>query len=91
MTSFGLAWRRFLLGAPLIILATAIAHAEVGDADALRGMAKAEKDAGRVSDFRVVESYRVIGVTTVPSVARASAKAEAEGSLVRRRRHVSQR
>jgi hypothetical protein len=49
MTTFGIAARRFLLGAPLIILAAAIPHAEVGDAEALRGMARAEKDAGRVS------------------------------------------
>ena len=80
MATFELAARRFLLGAPSIVLAAGIAHAEVGDADALRGMARAEKDAGRVSWFRVVESYRAIGVTTAPSMALASAEAEAEAA-----------
>jgi hypothetical protein len=80
MTTFGQAARRLLLGAPLIVLAAAIAHAEVGDADALRGMAQAEKDAGRVSGFHVVELYRVIGVTAAPSMARASAEAKAEAA-----------
>jgi hypothetical protein len=80
MTMFRLAARLFLRGAPLLVLAATIAHAEVGDADALRGMAQAEKDAGRVSGFRVVEPYRAIGVTTAPSVARTSAEAEAEAA-----------
>ena len=80
MTTFGQAARRLLFGAPSIVLAAAIAHAEVGDADALRGMAQAEKDAGRVSGFHVVEPYRVIGVTTAPSMARASAEAKAEAA-----------
>jgi hypothetical protein len=78
MTAFGLVAPRFLVGASLIVFAAAIAHAEVGDADALRGMAQAEKDAGRVSRFHLVEPYRALGVTTAPSVPRnAAAEVEA--------------
>jgi hypothetical protein len=80
MTTFGIAARRFLRGAPLIVFAAATAHAEVADADALRGMAQAEKDAGRLSGFHVAEPYRVIGVTTAPSMARASAEGRAEAA-----------
>jgi hypothetical protein len=80
MTTFGLAARRFLVGARLVVLAAATAHAEVGDADALRGMAQAEKDAGRVSGFLVVVPYRAIGVTTAHSVGRASAEAESDAA-----------
>ena len=43
------------------------AYSQLGDADALQGMAQAEKDAGRVSGFRVVETYRAIAVTTAAS------------------------
>jgi hypothetical protein len=39
----------------------------VGDAEALRSMAQAAKDAGDLSSFHMVESYRAIGVTTAPS------------------------
>jgi hypothetical protein len=41
-------------------------------------MAQAEKDAGRVSGFRLVEPYRAIGVTTAPSAGRSSPQFEAE-------------
>ena len=79
MTTFGFAARQLLLSASFIIFA-ATAHAEIGDANALRGMAQAEKDAGRVSTFRVVEPYRAIGVTTAPPAAAASPEAEAEAA-----------
>jgi hypothetical protein len=69
---------RFLLGPPLVLLAAVIAHAEVGNADTLRRIAQAEKDAGRVSSFRVMETYRAIGVTTAPPATRASTEVSAE-------------
>jgi hypothetical protein len=80
MTALRFLAGRFLLGAPLVLLAAAIAHAEVGNADTLRRIAQAEKDAGRVSSFRVVETYRAIGVTTAPPVTRASTEVSAEAA-----------
>ena len=77
MAALEFAARRFLLGAPFIILAWT-AHAEVGDAEALRSMAQAAKDAGHLSSFHVVESYRAIGVTTAPSATRNNFEVEAK-------------
>jgi hypothetical protein len=71
--------RRLLFGAALFTLPAAIAHAEGGDADALNRMAQAEKDAGHVSSFRVVEPYRAIGITASP-MARASTEVSAEAA-----------
>jgi hypothetical protein len=81
MATLASAARRLVVGASLIILATT-ADAQAGDANALRGMAQAEKDAGRVSSFRVVEHYHAIGVTTAPPAARASPEAEAETARI---------
>jgi hypothetical protein len=68
MTAFEFGARRFLLGMLFIILASSV-QAEVGDA---------EKDAGHLSGFAVVEFYRAIGVTTAPSATRKSPEVEAE-------------
>ena len=77
MAAFEFAAGRFLLGAPFIILAWT-AHAEVGDAEDLRSMAQAAKDAGDLSSFHVVESYRAIGVTTAPSATQNDFEVEAK-------------
>ena len=81
MTPFRSAARLLLLGAPFIALAAA-AVAEAGDADALRGIVQVEKDAGRVSSFRVVEHYRAIGVTAARSAVRASPEADADAARI---------
>ena len=70
--------RRFSLAALLILFAVAASGAQVGDADALRGMAQEEKDAGRVSSFHIVELYRAIGVTMALPATRANREVEAE-------------
>jgi len=70
--------RRFSLAALLIAFTAAESHAQTGGADALRGMAQAEKDAGRLSRFHIVELYRAIAVTMAPSEMRANQELEAE-------------
>jgi hypothetical protein len=70
--------RRLSLAALLIVFTAAASDAQAGGADALRGMAQAEKDAGRLSRFHVVEVYRAIGVTMAPSATRATREVEAE-------------
>ena len=69
--------RRFSLAA-LLVFTAAASDAEADGADALRGMAQAEKDAGRVSKFHIVEVYGAIGVTMAPSATRATQELEAE-------------
>ena len=54
------------------------AYSQLGDADALQGMAQAEKHAGRVSGFRVVEAYRAIAVTTAASIGQGGKESDAE-------------
>ena len=56
------------------------AYSELGDADALQGMAQAEKDAGRLSGFRVVETYRAIAVTTAASNGQGGKGSDAEAA-----------
>ncbi|HKN29208.1 MAG TPA: hypothetical protein VJY34_15505 [Roseiarcus sp.] len=71
--------RRLSLAALLIVFIAATSEAQqVDDADALRGLAQAEKDAGRVSHFNIVEVYRAIFVTAPPSATRATREVEAE-------------
>jgi hypothetical protein len=70
--------RRFSLASLLIVFAAAASGAQPGGADALRGMAQAEKDAGRLSRFHIVELYRAIAVTMAPSEMRANRELEAE-------------
>jgi hypothetical protein len=70
--------RRLSLAALLVVFIAATSDAQVGEADALRGMAQAEKDAGRVSQFHIVEVYRAIGVTVPPSATRSAREVEAE-------------
>jgi len=70
--------RGFSLAALLIVFTAAPSDAQVGDVDALHGKAQAEKDAGRVSRFHIVELYGAIGVTMAPSATRANWEVEAE-------------
>jgi hypothetical protein len=69
---------RFSLAALLIVFTATLSDAQIGDADALHGKAQAEKDAGRVSRFHIVELYGAIGVTMAPSATRATREVEAE-------------
>jgi hypothetical protein len=70
--------RRFLLAALLISFTGAPSDAQVSDANVLRGMAQAERDAGRVSRFHLVKLYGAIGVTMAPPATRATREVEAE-------------
>lgn len=74
--------RRFALAPLLVAFAAAASNAQVGSTDALRGMAQAEKDAGRVSRFHIVELYRAIGVTMARSATQATR--EVEGEIARK-------
>jgi hypothetical protein len=77
--------RRLSHAASLIVfiamtsVSTAVTRdAQAADADAIRGRAQAEKDAGRVSQFHIVEVYRAIGVTVPPSAPEATREVDAE-------------
>ncbi len=61
----------------MLLFACATLQAQVTDTDALRQMGQSDKDAGRISTFRVVEPYRAMAAVLFRSHARTNRESEA--------------